>query len=226
MLDERTTVEAAVNYSEADLQLPGTLTQAQFDQDISQLTSEPWRNSGRYSHALFTSVRVKKEFDAVELKPTVYYQKWDHYHPVTGFINDGGANIYGVDVQADFKHRIAGAKALLTAGVSGQLDDMDGEKFSYGDYQGAGGHSTGRVLYTLSDTRGQLAEIDDDKTTKWGVYLQESMRPSERWIVDLGARYDKVGFDMNEQKFLDINYGTNTYVPRRRSSTRICPSTP
>ncbi len=212
LIDERTSVEATVNYSEADIQLPGTLTQLQYEQDITQLTSEPWRNSGRFSNALFTSLRMKKELGAVELKPAVYYQKWDHYHPVTGFINDGGAKIYGMDVQADLKHDIAGAKALFTAGVSGQMDDMAGEKYAYGDYQGSGGHSVGRVLYTLSDTRGMLAEIDNDTTTKWGVYAQESLRPSDRWIIDLGVRYDKVEFDMNERKFVDINYGTNTYI--------------
>ena len=208
MLGEKTTVEATVNYSEANIQLPGTLTQEQFDQDISQLTTEPWRNSGRYSHALFASVKMKKEINDVEIKPTVYFQKWDHYHPVTGIINDGGSNIYGVDLQADFKHSLFGAASLFTSGLSGQMDDSDGKKYAYRDYVV---NSTGRLLYTLSDAKGQLAEIDNDTTTKWGIYAQESLRPSDRWIIDLGIRYDRVDFDMQEQTFLVFNYGTNTY---------------
>jgi iron complex outermembrane receptor protein len=211
VLDEKTTVEAAVNYSEANIQLPGTLTAQQFEQDISQLTEDPFRNSGRYSHAFFSSISMKKEMGGIELKPTLYFQKWDHYHPVTGFINDGGANIFGVDVQTDIKHSLAGANALFTAGISGQLDDMDGKKYAYGDYQGSDGHSAGSIEYTLSDARGELSEIDDDTTTKVGVYIQESVRPSERWVVDLGVRYDRVNFDLNEQTFLDFSYSSYTY---------------
>lgn len=213
LIDEKTTVEAAVNYSEANIRLPGTLTEQQFEQDISQLTSEPWRHSGRYSHAWFTSLRAKREVGDLEIKPTLYFQKWDHLHPVTGFINDGGANIYGADLQADLKHSVASVRGLFTLGANFQLDDTNSEKFAYGDYAGLGGHSTGRLLYTLSDTRGALAEVDDDTTTKWGVYAQESIRPSDQWILDLGIRYDRVDFDMHDQKYLDFNYGTNTYVP-------------
>ena len=210
MLDSGTVVDATVNYSEANIQLPGTLSREAFDQDISQLTSEPWRHSGRYSQALFTSVRVQKEIDSVELKPTVFFQKWDHYHPVTGFINDGGANIYGLDLQADYKHEAAGARALLTVGISGQWDDKKDEKYTYRDYAAS---PMGGVLYTLSDAAGALAEINDEQTAKWGLYAQESLRPSDRWIVDVGVRYDRVSFDLNNRRLIDFIYGINTYVP-------------
>jgi iron complex outermembrane receptor protein len=209
LFDEKTSIEAAVNYSKADLQLPGGLTKAQYDQDITQSTSEPWKNSGRYSHSLLASVKFKKEINDFEIKPMVYYQKWDQFHPVTGMINDGGADIYGADIQVDMKHNIGSVKGLLTTGVSAQQDNTKGNKYTYRDTtKGAGG----RITSTLSDAEGALAEIDDNRTQKTGIYVQESLRPTDRWVVDLGARYDKVDFHINEQTYMAYNYSSGTYT--------------
>ncbi|MEW5743850.1 MAG: TonB-dependent receptor [Nitrospirota bacterium] len=207
--DDTASIEAAISYTEADLQLPGTLTRAQFDGDLSQLTSEPWRHMGRYSEILYTSLKGEKEWGRLTLKPLVYFQKWYHYHPVTGLINDGGANVYGTDIQADLKHTLAGMEGTLTGGVTAQVDDADGDKYTYRDV--ATGFM-GRILFTRSDEKGVLAEVSRDTVVKWGAFLQESLRPSDRWIVDAGIRYDRVRFDIEATRFLEYSFSSGRYV--------------
>jgi len=214
MYDEKTSIEASASYTKADLQLPGTLTKEQFESDISQLTSDIWRHMGRYSEVYSANLKLEKEIGELKIKPVLYYQKWHHYHPVTGIINDGGADVYGADIQADINHKIAGIKGTLTAGITGQIDSADGDKYTYRDYVTG---SNGRILYTLSDEKGELAETDKDTTTKWGIYLQESIRPSDRWIIDIGARYDQVRFDIDSEKYKEYNWGAGRYVTARES---------
>jgi len=203
------TLEASFGYTKADIQLPGTLTKNQFYTDASQLTSEPWRNSGRYSDVYSANLRYRTTAGAVDLKPIIYFQNWSHYHPVTGLINDGGANVYGADIQGDVKHKIGSMNALLTTGIAAQMDKSDGDKYTYRDVQTA---PSGRILATLSDIRGNLAEVENDKVYKWGVYIQESIRPTDRWIVDAGVRYDQVTFDIANQTYWEYLYSSGTYT--------------
>ncbi|MGE5790024.1 MAG: TonB-dependent receptor [Syntrophaceae bacterium] len=217
LFGEKAYVEAAVSITDANLQLPGALTKAQYENDISQLTSEQWRNMSRDSDILYSSLKAEIEMGNVKLKPMAYFQKWNHYHPVTGLINDGGASVYGADIQADVKHTIAGMAGILTTGIAGQIDDTDGEKYTYRDFITAAG---GRLAYTTSDEKGLLAEQGDDTITKWGIYLQESLRPTDKWIVDLGIRYDQVGFDLHTEQFREFNYATARYVVTRETILR------
>ena len=48
-----------------------------------------------------------------------------------------------------------------------------------------------------------------DDIYKWGVYLQESLRPSERWIIDGGVRYDQVHFDLSSTVTTEFIWGAN-----------------
>ncbi|MBI5632338.1 MAG: TonB-dependent receptor [Nitrospirae bacterium] len=211
LFTDNSTIEAAVSYTEADLRLPGALTKEQFEKDIRQLTAEQWRHSGRYSKIFSTNIKMEKETGSFTLKPLLYYQTWSHYHPVTGLINDGGADVYGADLQADMKHLIAGMEGTLTTGLTGQVDKGDGEKYTYRDYLKVPGPS-GRIKNTLSDKKGDLAETGSDTTTKWGVFVQESLRPSGKWIVDLGVRYDQVAFDINTKTYWEYSYSKGKYL--------------
>lgn len=211
LFTDNSSLEASVSYTDADLQLPGALTKEQFEKDIRQLTSEQWRNSGRYSKIFSANVKMEKEVGKFTLKPLLYFNTWSHYHPVTGLINDGGADIYGADLQADMKHRIAGMEGTLTAGLTGQVDKGDADKYTYRDYVKIPGPS-GRIKNTLSDARGDMAESSDDTTTKWGVFAQESLRPSKNWIIDLGIRYDQVVFDIDTKTYWDYDYSQGKYV--------------
>ncbi|MEW6738856.1 MAG: TonB-dependent receptor [Nitrospirota bacterium] len=221
MFDDKTLLEANISYTKSDFQLPGVLTKPQFDSDITQLTSERWRHSGRYSEVLNTSLKFEKEIGNVKLKPLAYFQSWHHYHPVTAFINDGGANVYGADIQLDIKHKIAGMEGVLTAGITGQIDEASGDKYTYRDVfpSTARYPSTATLEYTLSDEKDALAEKSSDTTTKWGIYLQESIRPSDKWIIDLGVRYDEVGFDISTDTYIKYRYAPPGAPNRYYAST-------
>jgi len=208
------TLEMNFNYTEADLQLPGSLSEEAFRADSTQLTSEPFRHSSRDSEIYSTGLKLKKDFGAIQLKPLVYYQHWQHLHPVTGMINDGGADVYGVDIQADLEHSFFGRKGLLTFGTAGQVDASEGDKFTYRDVATS---PSGQILFTLSDAKGELAEFNDDTVSKWGVYAQESLTLSEPWLLDFGVRYDRVKFDLEAEIFQEFVFGANRYLPNRQS---------
>lgn len=212
--DSSTSIDFSFSYTEADIQLPGTLTRVQFDDDPAQLTSEAWKHSGRYSTIYSTSLKLEKGIDSFKIKPILYYQNWEHYHPVTGIINDGGANIFGTDIQVDWKHNFLGSPGLLTAGVSAQVDDSSGDKYAYRDLQTA---PNGRITATLSDAAGELAETNEDTVSKWGVYIQESIQPSDDWIIDMGLRFDQVRFDISSEVYQEFNYATGNYAANRSS---------
>lgn len=213
IIDDKTTVDFNFSYSRAKIQLPGTLTSAQFNSDITQLTSEPWRNSSRFSEIYFVNLKAEKELGNLKLRPLVYYQHWDQYHPVTGLINDGGADIYGTDLQLDWQHTLFGMAGTLTSGVSAQVDNPRGNKYTYRDVRTT---PSGRIVSTLSDNTGSLAESDDDTVAKWGVYVQESLKPDNDWIVDVGVRFDQVLFDLSADIFQQYDYASGTYVADRR----------
>ena len=215
-LGDGSLLSAMASYSEANLQLPGSLTEAEYNEDPSQLTSEPFRHSGRYSKILSGNLRWEKEVGNWRFSPLLFAQSWEHYHPVPGMINDGGANIFGADLQANYQHRLFGGGAELTTGISGQLDDGKGEKYTYRDYfdnTGLIAPPANQVKYTLSDVAGDLAEYGNETVSKLGVYLQESIRPTSRWTVDLGVRYDHVQFDLDTTEITQFVWGANMYVP-------------
>lgn len=214
LFEDDSSLELNFQYTEADVQLPGTLTENQFHHDITQQTDKPFRHSGRYSTIYSTSLRGEKQFGKINIKPVLYYQAWDHFHPVTGGINDAVADIYGVDIQSDLRHATFGIKGLMTAGVTAQIDVKNSKKYTYRDVRT---NSTGRILYTLSESKGDLAEIDDNTITKWGFFFQESLRPTDKWIVDLGIRFDQIEFDVSTEMFQEFSWGTGGYIDNRKT---------
>lgn len=215
LFDDGSSLEGVYSYTEADLQLPGTLTETEFKEDPGQLTSEPFRHNGRYSTIHSGNLRYEKELGAWALKPLVYLQSWEHYHPVPGTINDGGSDIVGVDLQGNRKHALFGIPATLTLGTAGQLDDGDNRKYTYRDVMTSfvpfPPPGSEKILFTLSDARGDLAEISAEQVSKAGVYLQESLEPGDDWIIDLGIRYDRVKFDIDSKVYREFIWGANSY---------------
>jgi iron complex outermembrane receptor protein len=213
-LNDSTSFDVNFTYTDANLQLPGTLTKAQFDQNIRQLTTEPFRHGGRYSEIYYLSLQGDKEFTPnLSYKPIVYYQNWQHIHPVPGVINDGGAQVYGTDQQLTFKHRALGRAATLVTGATLQIDDSKGDKYAYRDYTTTTGiPTTGRITATLSDAMGAKIETDSDVVTKWGFYAQESLNLGDDWLVDVGARFDQVIFDLSANITQEYSYSTGNYV--------------
>ncbi|MEW6220706.1 MAG: TonB-dependent receptor [Thermodesulfobacteriota bacterium] len=213
-------VELAASYTDADLQLPGSLSAQEFAADPSQATTEFFRHSSRDSRVRYATLRGEKGLGELSLKPVGYLQSWDHFHPVPGGINEADAWVYGVDLPSDWQHHPAGLAAVLTVGLSGQIDSQESEKFAYADLKPHTPANPGdrkRFDYTLSDRKSDLIETSDSVITKWGVYAQESLRPSDRWIVDLGVRYDQVLFDIDTERFGEFDWSTSGFSALRET---------
>lgn len=205
-------LESEISYAEADMQLPGAMNKTLFDQFVASgtqtATSEAWKHSGRYSKVWFFNSKYEMQRGDFTFKPRVYYNTWYHYHPVTGIINETEKWVsnLGADLEGHWKH----AAGTLVGGVTARRERTpDSRKYQYRDVTTGFG---GRITATLSDARGALAEIDDASSLLTGVYLQESWRPAERWIVDLGMRYDVIDFEGDNQQFWRYDYATGKYV--------------
>ncbi|MDD2897747.1 MAG: TonB-dependent receptor [Desulfuromonadaceae bacterium] len=215
MVNSTSTVDLNFSYTDANIQLPGTLTKAAFEADPAQLTSEAWRHSGRYSKIYNTSIKLESDIGSFKIKPVAYYQNWEHYHPVTGLINDGGSDVYGTDIQGDWKHSLLGNAGTLTVGVAGQIDTPKGSKYLYRDVKTL---PTGRITATLSDASGSEASHSSDTISKWGVYAQESIRVNDAWLFDAGIRLDQVFFDLSTENYQSYDYATGKYKADRSTT--------
>lgn len=212
-------------YTRANLQLPGTLSEEQYFNDPSQLTDEPFRHNSRNSEIGFASLRWEKNFGALDFKPLLYAQSWNHLHPVPGVINDGGANIFGADLQSDWRHRLLGQKGTLTFGLAGQRDDAEGDKYAYRDivtvFSPFPPPGSERIVASLSDAKGALIEHDEDTVDKVGIYAQEALEFGERWRLDTGLRYDRIDFDLAADILQEYDWGVGNYVTPAQPRVRV-----
>lgn len=216
-------LESEISYAEANMKLPGAMNKALYDQFVASgtqtATSEAWKHSGRYSKVWFLNSKYEVERGDFTFKPRLYYNTWTHYHPVTGMINESEKWVsnLGGDLEGQWKH----AGGTLVGGFTARQERTpDSRKYQYGMVKTttSGGvcvnsaTATGRILSTCSDAKGRLAEIDDATSLLTGVYLQESWRPSERWIVDVGMRYDVIDFKDDNNQLWKYDYATGKYV--------------
>jgi iron complex outermembrane receptor protein len=219
LLGEHGSLESEVAYTEADLQLPGAMDGALYREfratGTQEQTSEPWRHSGRYSRILFVNSKWEQRLGRTLLKPRVYYNQWTHLHPVTGAINDthDWTRTAGGDLEGQHEHALAGVKGTLVAGVTGRVQwNDDARKYQYRDVVHAGGVPTGRILETLSDDEGDLLERQSQRTWLAGVFVQESLRPHDRVLVDVGLRLDRTDFRVRQDELGRYDWARGTYV--------------
>ena len=213
ILNDGTAVENHYSYTKASLQLPGSLNEEQFEEYKDTGTAEEtfgaWQYSGRYSESHFFSTKLSKEIGSFDIKPLVYVNKWEHHHPVTGRINDADTLTYGADIQINNNHSIRNKNGTLTFGFTARYDNQETEYFEYRDLLTG---NRGRITEVLSDNSGDNIESQTRKTFLWGLYVQESIRPSDRLVVDMGARFDKVEFDISGTKTGDYDWASGTYL--------------
>jgi len=212
IIDDKSDLNLSLSYTESDLELPGNLTKAEFDEDPTQQTSE-WVNTGRYSTNKRLALGYNREFSGGnELITKAYVQDWYHYHPVPYGINDGGAVVSGLELQLNMPSTLMGKKSLMSVGISGQRDDRDSEKYTYRDT--TWNSFAGRVTapYTSSDEKGELMEADSNIVDKYGVFVQESLWIGEGTILDIGLRQDVVDFDLHTEKFYEWDYAIGNYA--------------
>jgi iron complex outermembrane receptor protein len=212
MLDDDSDLDLSVSYTESDLQLPGTLTEAQFLADPTQRSSS-WQHSGRYSDVARVGLGYRNDFGGGnEFITKVYAQRWSHYHPVPTGINDGGASVYGADVQQNVPHEIFGSRGTLSVGLSAQRDDSSGDKYTYRDLNTAivNGQPVAVTPYTLSDASGTLMESSEAIVDKLGVFAEESVWLTDATVLDVGLRYDTVMFDVHNDVYQEWSYITTS----------------
>ena len=207
--------ENFISYTDANMQLPGRLVVTSRDgidqwtpyleTGVVERTAEPWKHNSRNSEILFFGSKLVKQFGRVQFMPVLYLNKWSHFHPVTARINQADTLVGGVDLQADYDHGFG----VLTGGVTVRLDNQDSDAYTYADVLTT---PSGRILSTLSDEPGNLMRTMKRETTLYGIYAQEAMHFGTRWLVDLGARVDRISFDITGTEWIDYNWSSGSYV--------------
>lgn len=228
IINNSSSLETTVSFTKADLQLPGSLTKEEFEKDPTQQTSQPWRKSGRYSRIFFWSNKYTNEIsENLTLKSTFYLQRWTHYHPVFGRINDGGSYVGGIDAQLEFKHSLFGKEALLLTGVQGRYDHYGTERYLYQtcvlkdgsvDYC-RNANRTNPIKYVLSDNKDKLYDDQKNRNYTAGIFVQETIHPSKKFIVDLGIRLDTVKFDIEKTSYYELKYYPGYYYKKLSTPT-------
>jgi len=223
-------LESEISYAEANIQLPGAMDTTLYNQFLASgrqtATSEAWKHSGRYSKVWFMNSKFEAQRGDFSFKPRFYYNTWYHYHPVTGIINETASWVWnlGTDLEGQYRH----TDGSLVGGLTVRQEEApDSRKYRYDRIKtttSAGAcvdsaTATGRILATCSDRKGLLTETDNATTLLSGIYLQESWRPGERWIIDIGGRYDVVKFEDENNQIAKYNYSTGRYVAGAGLST-------
>lgn len=217
-LGEAATLESELAYSSADLQLPGAMDGALYQQFVETgeqaATSEPFRNSGRYSQSVFFNSKYEQRLGAFTLRPRLYYNQWTHRHPVTGAINvtNDWTRAVGTDLEAQHAHALWGVKGTLVAGLTAKAQwNDDVRKYEYRDVVYKPG--TTRIDYTTSDAQGDLMETQSQRNVLAGVFAQETLQPHERVLVDLGLRLDRSSFRIRQDELTVYDYAAGAYRP-------------
>lgn len=209
------TIENEIAYTESNLNLPASMTKEEFEifkqTGEQHNTSSQWQHGARDSKIVSLNTKYEKEAGNITYRPRVYFNHWEHFHPVTGLINDAtDNNIFGTDLEFDWTHKVLAKDSNLVGGVTLKLDKSDdAKKYEYKDVEKNG---TGKILKTLSNEKGDLASTEDSSAFLYGTYLMETIKLSDRWKFDVSARVDKLNFDIDGNELKAYNFGTGKYV--------------
>lgn len=215
IFDDDATLESEFAYTESNLELPASMTRAEFEAfkrtGEQHNTSSAWQYTARDSKILSLNTKYSKEIGNFTYKPRFYINKWEHFHPVTGMINDADENyVYGTDLETDYAHQLFNRDAMLVFGLTAKQDRSDdAKKYQYADVVTGGG---GRITKTLSNREGSLANVEDSLASLYGVYAMETFSPFDKTTIDLSARADKLAFDVSGTEYSYYNYSTGRYA--------------
>ena len=209
------TIENEIAYTESNLNLPASMTKDEFEvfkqTGEQHNTSSQWQHGARDSKIVSLNTKYEKEAGNITYRPRIYFNHWEHFHPVTGLINDAtDNNIFGTDLEFDWTHKVLAKDSNLVGGVTLKLDKSDdAKKYEYKDVEKNG---TGKILKTLSNEKGDLASTEDSSAFLYGTYLMETIKLSDKWKFDVSARVDKLNFDIDGNELKAYNFGTGKYV--------------
>lgn len=223
LFENDASLETELSYTESNMQTPTSMTASEFalfkQTGEQHNTSAQFQNTSRDSKIFALNTKYEKEVGDITYKPRFYFNTWDHFHPVTGAINDATDNsVYGTDLELNHKHNLFGNKASLVAGVTAKTDiTKDAKKYQYGDTQLLGSNPPGPLTFnsivkTLSNREGALAETEDSTTTLYGVYAMETFAPTNDLTFDISSRVDKLSFDINGNEITTYDYSTRSYI--------------
>ena len=214
MFDDDSVLETEIAYTEANLQLPQSLSSDEFEayKDTGETTNTngAWQQSGRYSNMLFVNSRYETTIGEYTFKPQVYFTKWGHFHPVSGMINDAQDNqVFGTDLAWNRTHELFGNTAEFLFGVTARTDVRNnGKKYEYADTVAI---PSGRILDVLSDETGDLAQVEDSQNTILGAYIQDSFSPTKDLKIDIGLRYDQVNMSISGIQYSEFDWASGSY---------------
>jgi len=227
IFEDESTLETEFSYTESNMNIPASMTEEEFE--IFKETGEQhdtdyqWQHGARDSKIFAINTKYEKEIGDVLFKPRFYFNTWDHFHPVTGLINDASDNsVYGTDLEFNYDHKVFDKEATLVAGVTYKTDiTNDAKKYEYEDTETYGFDPDGpfrplnadSIIKTLSNNIGDLAQIEDSTTILYGAYLMETFSPTEDITIDMSTRIDKLSFDISGDEITAYDYGSKSYVP-------------
>ena len=223
---DESTIENELAYTESNLNLPASMTRAEFEEfkqtGKQHNTSNQWQNTARDSKIVSFNSKYEKEAGSIIYKPRFYFNHWEHFHPVSGIINDSDDNnVFGTDLEFNHLHKLLEKDAVLVGGVTLKTDvTKDSKKYEYGDVQtqtvttgfGPNRRTVTQIVKTLSNNKGALASTEDSTTTLYGAYLMESFKVTDKWGFDLSTRVDKLNFDISGNELRTYDYATKSYT--------------
>ncbi len=221
IFSDDSTFETELSYTESNVNLPASMTLDEFEEfkasGTQEDTSSQWQYSARDSKILSLNAKYEKEVGNITYKPRFYFNKWEHFHPVTGMINDSDDNkVFGTDLELNFKHSLFSNDAMFVAGVTAKRDKTkDSKKYTYEDYSTKTEMSwmgpVSKIEQTLSNDKGNLAGTENSDTKLYGIYLMERFKPIEDLSIDISARVDKLKFDIDGNELIKYDYSKENY---------------
>jgi iron complex outermembrane receptor protein len=225
IFDDDSTIENELSYTESNLNLPASMTKEEFEvfkQTGKQHdTSSQWQNSARDSKIFSLNSKYEKEVGNITYKPRFYFNSWEHFHPVTGLINDADDNkVFGTDLEFNAAHKLFEKDAMLVGGLTFKMDKTnDAKKYEYADVitntvttgWGANKTTVDQIVKTLSNNKGALASTEDSQTLLYGAYLMESFKATDKLGFDISTRIDKLKFDIDGNEISTYDYSTKSY---------------
>ena len=224
IFDDQSTLETEFSYTESNMNIPTSMTADEFDEfkktGEQHNTEAQWQHSARDSKIAAINVKYEKEIGDLLLKPRFYFNTWDHFHPVTGMINDSDDNsVYGTDLEFNYNHSLFDSEATLVSGVTYKTDiTKNARKYEYADLLTQTipipypPFSKNVIVSTLSNEKGTLAQTEDSTTTLYGAYFMETFSPTNDITIDISSRVDKLSFDISGDEITAYDYGTQNYV--------------
>jgi len=222
-INETDELTIELSYTDVDLDLPGDMNEEQFEEfkqtGKQKDNSSFFKTTGRYSETWFLNARyIAQLTENIEFRPRAYYTHWEQFHPVTPFIvENGGVDIMGTDLEFLWTQDIGN----LVAGVTLRSDDdPDANRYEYRDVQTNYDAILDPGEGTLSQEKGEIAEIQDTRNTVMGLFAQQSIDHFDQWIIDLSLRCDSINIKQDSHFLSEFNFPYATvfgppFIPRR-----------